>query len=542
MRGESRDKKRGNRKCKTLFFFSFFFSCTYLFFLLFFFFLQDSSSLLLRMRAIASLGEINFFENCSFCLIETYPKVGSAVSRFASSKSLFFFSLIMARRCSGSLYQLLELTPQCSADDVKKAYRRIALKIHPDKTGGATTIQFQRVKHAHDTLLDPQQRKMYDTFGSRGMQQMQNMGLPPGVPVALRNLSVMMFFASLLLLIQLSLVVVKVDKGKDWSWQHVLAPLWIMLSLAFLGIVCTIGVGLKDLTVIQVFPLASLLFFLIGVSIGGHAVCAANDIDEWRAAFWAGFFPFLLTLGCTTLLSLSLSNVKTFLSISPEYRYKLDVIETMTYSSWTYLKHAVPQLFELATTVGFYTTWYARAATVTYRTMSFWDVFAPLLIRYSVNMLTKMIAIVAMANASKPGGYTPVDEQQNSDMEAQKPKAIHALLVPLFYLPAVYTVSMLAAKLEHDVNGKTNGISPSLGVCMIFVFAICSLMVLFSCCGACFSPVEMSPADEAGDENEERGTQSQQHEEGASAVVPGTAATTPPSGPEPATGYQNMLD
>uniref|UniRef100_A0A0G4HVN7 J domain-containing protein n=1 Tax=Chromera velia CCMP2878 TaxID=1169474 RepID=A0A0G4HVN7_9ALVE len=61
-------------------------------------------------------------------------------------------------------YGVLELDPSASPDDIKKAYRRQALKWHPDKHGDKELAQrkFIEVAAAYETLSDPQKRREYD--------------------------------------------------------------------------------------------------------------------------------------------------------------------------------------------------------------------------------------------------------------------------------------------------------------------------------------------------------------------------------------------
>lgn len=66
-------------------------------------------------------------------------------------------------RVTTDLYELLEVAPTASADEIKHAYRRHAIRYHPDrnKTEGATA-QFQQLTKAYETLSDPNQRQLYD--------------------------------------------------------------------------------------------------------------------------------------------------------------------------------------------------------------------------------------------------------------------------------------------------------------------------------------------------------------------------------------------
>lgn len=61
-------------------------------------------------------------------------------------------------------YQVLGLSPYCSNNDVKKAYRKASLKYHPDKTGrGEDDYVFLAVKHAYECLYDDDKRQAYDS-------------------------------------------------------------------------------------------------------------------------------------------------------------------------------------------------------------------------------------------------------------------------------------------------------------------------------------------------------------------------------------------
>jgi DnaJ-class molecular chaperone len=58
-------------------------------------------------------------------------------------------------------YQILGLDPKCSYDEIKKAYKTLALQHHPDKANGSSET-FQQINEAYQILRDPEKRKMYD--------------------------------------------------------------------------------------------------------------------------------------------------------------------------------------------------------------------------------------------------------------------------------------------------------------------------------------------------------------------------------------------
>lgn len=66
-------------------------------------------------------------------------------------------------------YDLLEVSPDASEADLKKAFRKKALRLHPDK-GGDPDL-FKEVSHAYEVLADGQKRAAYDRFGEAGLSE-----------------------------------------------------------------------------------------------------------------------------------------------------------------------------------------------------------------------------------------------------------------------------------------------------------------------------------------------------------------------------------
>ncbi len=68
---------------------------------------------------------------------------------------------------SEDLYQLLGVEKTASADDVKKAYRKLAMQFHPDqnKDNPEAEEKFKQISHAYDILKDEQKRAAYDRYG-----------------------------------------------------------------------------------------------------------------------------------------------------------------------------------------------------------------------------------------------------------------------------------------------------------------------------------------------------------------------------------------
>ena len=69
-------------------------------------------------------------------------------------------------------YELLECERTADAGTIKSAYRKLAMKYHPDKNAGCkdSEAQFKAVSEAYDCLKDPQKRAAYDRFGHAAFQ------------------------------------------------------------------------------------------------------------------------------------------------------------------------------------------------------------------------------------------------------------------------------------------------------------------------------------------------------------------------------------
>jgi curved DNA-binding protein len=70
-------------------------------------------------------------------------------------------------------YKILGVDKTAGSADIKKAYRKLAMKYHPDHSKGnkAAEEKFKQISEAYAVLSDPEKRKQYDTFGATGFQQ-----------------------------------------------------------------------------------------------------------------------------------------------------------------------------------------------------------------------------------------------------------------------------------------------------------------------------------------------------------------------------------
>lgn len=138
---------------------------------------------------------------------------------------------------STRLYEILEVEPSSSQEEIKRAYRKMALQHHPDK--GGSPERFKDISSAYTVLSDPKKKEIYDKYGEEGLKFMEsgmfgeegNELLPILMNPRFIGLVLLVIFVYVGLLVLVPVfIVVKIDGAVTWNWPSVFSPIWILLA------------------------------------------------------------------------------------------------------------------------------------------------------------------------------------------------------------------------------------------------------------------------------------------------------------------------
>ena len=74
-------------------------------------------------------------------------------------------------RMGKDYYKSLGLSRGASEEDIKKAYKKMALKFHPDKNKSpGAEEKFKEIAEAYEVLSDPKKRQVFDQYGEEGLK------------------------------------------------------------------------------------------------------------------------------------------------------------------------------------------------------------------------------------------------------------------------------------------------------------------------------------------------------------------------------------
>jgi hypothetical protein len=149
-------------------------------------------------------------------------------------------------------YELLGVTKDATADDIKRAWRKAALRLHPDKNQNDPEAEsrFKQVKEAYEVLSNPEKKRYYDSDGEEGVKMKEALDtMDLNTVLTAFAHSTWMFRVAFLscftvtflaLLLPIILIIAKVDNTVNWNWPAVLAPVFIFISVAMCCSCCII--------------------------------------------------------------------------------------------------------------------------------------------------------------------------------------------------------------------------------------------------------------------------------------------------------------
>jgi DnaJ homolog subfamily B member 11 len=120
--------------------------------------------------------------NCYFHFVPARYHTSHAVRVFEKERGssmkgltvLLFFEILLCIFAGTDYYKILDVSRKASASDIKKAYRKLSLKYHPDKNPSEeASAKFAEIANAYDVLSDPDKRKTYDTGGEEAVKQQE---------------------------------------------------------------------------------------------------------------------------------------------------------------------------------------------------------------------------------------------------------------------------------------------------------------------------------------------------------------------------------
>ncbi|CCW67546.1 unnamed protein product [Phytomonas sp. Hart1] len=437
---------------------------------------------------------------------------------------------MLPRNCSGHLYDVLQVSPDCSTGEISRRYRALALRLHPDRTGGLSVEAFQEIEEAHRILHDPAQRSLYDTLGREQMKLLDASGVfaSLGVLRAARGGLTLLGFITLMGLAGLILVGLRVESRLDWGWGLIMLPFW-MIAPIFVGIgIIALIVAARMRTVILTFIGLQMLMIVAAAIITTLALSGLIQPPSRAFIPWAIWYALLAARSIYFLIpSVYAKNRKRMSamlndSIPPSMRSS---------SEWSwkdYVMEAAHEVCEIFCVIVFICLAYKRTAqgSLDHRSaqstnrnegeiLSFWVVFAPLIIYFGIWVTVQAVytCLCPYSDGDKPQGNSPDEpysalgetERNRQTAEAKRRpscgmRLLNVILAVVWPASGLYMVCMWAAKLEWEYNLQISGnaLHPTFFVACIPLLAGLTFLTLTSfcmCCGLGFVLDESTEAE-----------------------------------------------
>lgn len=399
-------------------------------------------------------------------------------------------------------YEILEVAHDASAEDIKKAYRKLALQHHPDK--GGSTERFKEVSTAYNVLSDPHKRSIYDSYGEEGLSFLDSgmFGEEGGefLPVLLdpRFMGCVLLMVVILLgliVLQPVFLVLKIDGVVHWQWSVVLVPLWIMLAPPSLYSICSplahsASSSSSALGRFRAFVF-SLQTFLVVVFFA--FLCAHLDGDA-RLSQWSYvkvFSPLLALEGLGLLKRFVQYGRLSYHSYISELQNNEPAQGRTAYLGLGYVGFLLRKFFWFLHRAWFLVFLIVKLDEVV--DWSWWVNAAPILSALCLGTVLRIADSVLTMRAAHNG--TPQEEEERTGMKS----IMYCTSVATVLMSAVViiVVCLLAARLNHDENYRLVIIFIPIFIVLGLVLCCCMCCVPCICCVMRNAPV--APDSERGE-------------------------------------------
>lgn len=395
-----------------------------------------------------------------------------------------------------SFYEVLQVAKDCTEQDLKRAYRKQALVLHPDKQGGDGE-PFKKMKYAYDVLLDPKKRTAYDKYGEAGVKAVDGQMTPDvameiflniGMRERLTLVMIVTLITGFILLFPI-LLCVRWDHPDAISFVAVFTPVWLILGGTCLICCCcvrapTIGEEDDEDTRASVEEIqaqtrklrwSSYFFISIFGILFGLLTFRLDGTIKW--SYFAVIWPWMLLEVSSMLWSLH-SSEQLFLIMGGNP-------EVLVGRRWFQLEWLTFVLDLIRTNIVHLVFATLLALKLDTMNISWWLVFVPIWLDYAVSMVS---GFSRCGSVKSPAEY----EQMTDEQKANEVTRSGIVCTFIFQSIRLGCVVLFVNKLVVQ-----NSYSAYIVFLPVFLTAGC-----FCCCLSC-AVCTISPPQ--GEEDEETG-------------------------------------
>lgn len=106
-----------------------------------------------------------------------FPSVNTKTKKFTLIFTLIIINCLITGLLAEDFYDLLNIRRDATDKQIKKAFRKLSLKYHPDRNPGDHMAheRYLQINQAYETLMDPEKRQIYDVYGQEGLSNEQHL-------------------------------------------------------------------------------------------------------------------------------------------------------------------------------------------------------------------------------------------------------------------------------------------------------------------------------------------------------------------------------